>query len=48
MDEFANIMMEMCSIKNSVLSDEERRQRAEQVIMRLMKGLNEDDGEEVW
>lgn len=42
MDEFASIMMEMCSIKNSVLSDEERKQRAEQVIMRLMKGMEDD------
>lgn len=45
MDEFADIMMEMCSIKNSELSDAERRLRAEKVLMRMMAGLEEPNDE---
>lgn len=36
MDEFANIMTEMCNIRNTPMADDERRRRAEEVIMKLM------------
>lgn len=47
MDEFANIMTEMCNIRNTPLSDQDRRRRAEEVLMKLMQGLGDDDGEEL-